>query len=238
MSHADEVILLVGGRGTRLRSVVSDVPKPLAPVAGRPFLAWLLDSCARQGMRRAILATGYRAEQIQAFAGNRWQGMEVVYSHEQSPLGTGGAIARALPMVRSLGVHLINGDTWLDYQPLALEAATRTRGCRLGVALARVPDIGRYGAVEVQAGRVTGFREKGGAGAGWINAGSYFLAADGMAALPSPAQGYSFEERVLTAWAGNGDVAAFTETDAFIDIGVPEDFDRAQGWFGRKQGRP
>ena len=92
MSLATEVIVLVGGFGTRLQAVVADVPKPLAPVAGRPFLAYLLDAYAAAGMRRAILATGYRAEQVRAFAGTRWNGMEIAYSHEDSPLGTGGAI--------------------------------------------------------------------------------------------------------------------------------------------------
>lgn len=224
---ADEVIVLVGGLGTRLRSVVPDLPKPLAPVAGRPFLAWLLDAFAVAGMRRAILATGYRSELVEDAIGRRWQGMEVGYSHEDSPLGTGGAVRQAATRVAGDGVHLANGDTFLRYDPHALEAAARAAGCPMGIALARVDDIGRYGAVEVGAGKVAGFREKGGSGPGLINAGSYFLTAEALQRLPREAA-WSFEERVLVPWSAEGKVAAFEATSGFIDIGVPEDYARAQ----------
>lgn len=227
----EEIIILVGGLGTRLRQVVPDLPKPLAPVAGRPFLAWLLDACADAGLRRVILATGYRAHQIEEQVGDRWRDMEVVHSVEESPLGTGGAIRQALAYVRGDGVHLANGDTFLRYDPRALEDATRARGCVLGIALAAVDDVGRYGAVEVADGRVVGFREKGGVGAGLINAGSYFLAAEGFARLPDAAGAWSFEEQVLRPWSAAGQVAAFERTSDFIDIGVPEDYARAQSLF-------
>jgi D-glycero-alpha-D-manno-heptose 1-phosphate guanylyltransferase len=223
--------VLAGGLGTRLREVVPDLPKPLAPVAGRPFLAWLLDAFEQAGMRRAILATGYRSEAIEQTIGTDWGRMEVAYSREEQPLGTGGAIRQAAGLVRGDGVHLVNGDTFLRYDPRALEAATRACGCALGLALARVEDVGRYGAVEVAAGRVAGFREKGGAGPGLINAGSYFLATDGLGRLPGgPA--YSFESCVLVPWSDAGQVAAFDRTSDFIDIGVPEDYARAQALFG------
>jgi D-glycero-alpha-D-manno-heptose 1-phosphate guanylyltransferase len=228
---AVEAIILAGGLGTRLRDVVPDLPKPLAPVAGRPFLAWLLDAFAGSGMRRVILATGYLSEQIEDFAGGAWQGMEIAYSRETERLGTGGAVGLALQCVQGDGVHVVNGDTWLRYAPRELEQATRDRGCALGIALARVDDVGRYGAVEVEDGRVRGFREKGGSGPGLINAGAYFLTAEAMARLPDePA--WSFEQAVLVPWASRGDVAGFTDTKDFIDIGVPEDYARAQRQFG------
>lgn len=231
---ASEAIVLVGGLGTRLRAAVPDLPKPLAPVAGRPFLAWLLDAYAEAGMRRVVLATGYRSQQIEEAIGRHWRGMEVAYSPEESPLGTGGAIAQALAKVQGDGVHLANGDTFLRYQPAALEAATREGGCALGIALARVDDVGRYGAVEVARGRVVGFREKGGSGAGLINAGSYFLAGEGFAQVAGRAGAWSFEECVLHPWSGRGEVAAFDATSDFIDIGVPEDYARAQAMFAER----
>lgn len=228
---AEEAIVLVGGLGTRLRAVVSDVPKPLAPVAGRPFLAWLLDAYAAAGLRRVVLATGYRSGQVEAAVGRAWQGMEVAYSREDQPLGTGGAIRQAIDLVHATGgVHLANGDTFLRYDPAALESATRDAGVALGIALATVDDVGRYGAVEVDRGRVSGFREKGGSGPGLINAGSYFLSRDGFAGLPQE-RTWSFEERVLLPWSARGDVAAFLATSDFIDIGVPEDYARAQALF-------
>ena len=230
MSLATEVIVLVGGFGTRLQAVVADVPKPLAPVAGRPFLAYLLDAYAAAGMRRAILATGYRAEQVRAFAGTRWNGMEIAYSHEDSPLGTGGAIRQATASINSDGAHVANGDTFLHYSPQALERAAVALGVPMSVALVRVDDVGRYGAVDVHDGLIHAFREKGGSGAGLVNAGSYFLAGDALARLPSQVT-FSFEADVLFPWSAAGRVAAFADTSGFIDIGVPEDYARAQAMF-------
>ena len=227
---ADEAIVLAGGFGTRLRGVVDDLPKPLAPVAGRPFLARLLDRLAGDGIRRCILATGYLAERIEAAIGPRWQGMEIAYSVEPAPLGTGGAIRLAAGSLRGSGAHVLNGDTWLAYSPAALEAAARALDAPLAMALARVDDVARYGAVEIAAGRAIAFREKGERGPGWINAGCYFLDARALDALPA-AQAFSFEHAVLQPGAARGEVAAMTDTAGFIDIGVPEDYARAQGLF-------
>lgn len=224
---ADEAIILAGGFGTRLRDVVADVPKPLAPVAGKPFLAWLLDRLAGQGMRRCILATGYKADAIEREIGSHWAGMDIVHSVEGRPLGTGGAIRQAARLLHGHGAHVLNGDTWLVYSPMALEQATRDAGAAIGLALAQVADVARYGAVDMHSGLATGFREKGGTGQGWINAGCYFLGAQALAALPAT-DSFSFETDVLLPMAADGRVAAWTQTRDFIDIGVPEDFHRAQ----------
>ena len=224
---ADEAIILAGGFGTRLRGVVDDVPKPLAPVAGRPFLAWLLDRLATGGMRRCILATGYLSDVIEQRIGARWQGMEIAYSVEPEPLGTGGAIRLAATRLQGDAAHVLNGDTWLEYDPVALEDTARAAGASMTIALARVDDVARYGAVDIDNGRVTGFREKGESGPGWINAGCYFLGADALAALPAR-DAFSFEQDVLQPRVQARAVAAFTATAGFIDIGVPEDYARAQ----------
>ena len=227
---ADEAIILAGGFGTRLRGIVDDVPKPLAPVAGRPFLVWVLDRLAASGRRRCILATGYMSETIEQSIGMRWQGMDIAYSVESEPLGTGGAIALAATRLHGDAAHVLNGDTWLEYQPAALEAAARAVDAPMAIALARVDDVARYGAVDVADGRIVGFREKGEAGPGWINAGCYFLGEDAIAALPVlPA--FSFEREVLQPMVAAGRVMGFSETAGFIDIGVPEDYARAQRQF-------
>ena len=223
----DEAIVLAGGFGTRLRGIVDDVPKPLAPVAGRPFLAWLLDRLAAGGMRRCILATGYLSDVIEQRIGARWQGMEIAYSVEPEPLGTGGAIRLAASRLQGDAAHVLNGDTWLEYDPVALEDTARAAGASMAIALARVDDVARYGAVDIDNGRVTGFREKGESGPGWINAGCYFLGADALAALPVR-DAFSFEQDVLQPRVQARAVAAFTATAGFIDIGVPEDYARAQ----------
>lgn len=224
---ADEAIVLAGGFGTRLRGIVDDVPKPLAPVAGRPFLAWLLDRLAAGGMRRCILATGYLSELIEQRIGTSWQGMDIAYSLEPEPLGTGGAIRLAATRLQGDAAHVLNGDTWLEYDPAALEDAARASNASMAIALARVDDVARYGAVDIDHGRVAGFREKGEAGPGWINAGCYFLGAEALAALPAR-EAFSFEQDVLQPRVQAGVVAAFTATSGFIDIGVPEDYARAQ----------
>lgn len=225
----DEILILAGGFGTRLRSEVPDLPKPLAPVAGRPFLAYLLDRYAATGMRRVILATGYLGDVIERTIGDRWAGMDVFYSREETPLGTGGAITAAAKLVQGEGLHVCNGDTYLEYSPAALEAAAQ--GLPMSIALARVDDVSRYGAVDVEHGRVLRFHEKRPGGAGLINAGSYYLSAQALASLPGEAA-FSFEKQVLEPAVAAGRVGALVETAAFIDIGVPEDFHRAQTLFG------
>lgn len=230
MPWADEAIVLAGGRGTRLQSVVSDLPKPLAPVAGRPFLAWVLDRLAEAGMRRVIIATGYMADAVERSLGHAWGTMALHYSVEAGPLGTGGAIGLAATQLQGTSAHVLNGDTFLRYSPRDFETQVRNQGCTVGVTLARVDDVSRYGAVECIDGKVSRFREKGRGGPGWINAGSYFLAEDGLRAMPAGAP-HSFETDVLEPMAASGKVAGYAETSGFIDIGVPEDYRRAQGLF-------
>jgi D-glycero-alpha-D-manno-heptose 1-phosphate guanylyltransferase len=228
--RTEEAIVLAGGYGARLRSVVSDVPKPMAPVGGRPFLAWVLDCLAAQGLRRVVLATGFMADKVQAAIGGRWQGMDIAYSVEREPLGTGGALKLAASQLRGEAAHMLNGDTFLRYSLSGIEDAAIAAHTPIAVALAQVPDVARYGAVTVHDGRITTFNDKGGQGPGLINAGSYYLSADALQTLPGQAA-FSFETEVLRPQAAAGRLAAFTQTQEFIDIGVPEDFLRAQALF-------
>ncbi len=229
--RSDEAIVLVGGLGTRLRGVVSDLPKPLAPVAGRPFLAWLLDQMADSGFRHVILASGYMADKVAQVAGSEWRGMRVDHAIESRPLGTGGAVREASRLLLGGSSHLLNGDTFLRYQPRRLEQLLEATGGTIAMALASVPDVGRYGAVACSEGRVLGFREKGDAGPGLINAGCYFLSAEALATLPGE-ECYSFESAVLAPATAAGLVRGDAQTDGFIDIGVPDDYRRAQDLFG------
>lgn len=227
---AREIIILAGGRGTRLRSVVADVPKPMARVAGRPFLGYLLDFYANAGFGRAILSTGYMADAIADFAGDRWQGMEIVHAVEPASLGTGGAVKFAARHLHGDSAFIANGDTWLAYDPAGLQAFTTEAGSWLGIALASVPDVARYGAVRTDGAKVAAFEEKGGAGAGWINGGVYFATADALDHLPTE-DVFSFETELLRPFAQIGRVAGYRVTREFIDIGVPEDYYRAQTQF-------
>ncbi|XRD88366.1 NTP transferase domain-containing protein [Dyella nitratireducens] len=210
--------------------MVPDLPKPLAPVAGRPFLAYLLDQLAQGDMRHVILATGYMAEKIEQTIGDRWRGMDITYSREAEPLGTGGAIRQATQLLKGDATHLVNGDTFVRVDLGGLEDFTRALQLPIGMALAWVPNSARYGAVNIEEGRVVGFQEKGSRAAGYINAGTYFLTSRAIAALPT-VKNYSFETDVLRPKALAGGVAAFSESLDFIDIGVPDDYLRAQGMF-------
>jgi len=219
-----EAIVLAGGFGTRLRAVVSDVPKPLAPVAGRPFLHWLLDGLAQQGISRVILATGYMGEVVQDSLGEQFAGMALIYAREKAPLGTGGALYAALEHATGERVFVLNGDTWLG-APLAPLAAEAPRA-DLVLAVRPVPDRARYGSVSVEGTRVLGLEEKGSSGPGLVNAGVYIVRAD----LPQrrPITGaFSLEEQVL-ANPGTLDLRAHATDAPFLDIGTPEDFARAQ----------
>lgn len=233
----DEAIVLAGGLGTRLRGVVDDVPKPLAPVAGRPFVAWLLDALAQQGMRRVVLATGYLGDRVEDTFGDRWSDVPLVYSRETEPLGTGGAIVLAMQHIAGDGCFVLNGDTWLELVLADLEAAVRQADARLGVALAEVPDIARYGAVHVENGYVTGFIEKGCAGPGFVNAGVYWMRR-GLLDGHSPGTAFSFERKVLVPAVAHERVTGFRDTRDFIDIGIPEDFRRAQALFAQDEHEP
>jgi D-glycero-alpha-D-manno-heptose 1-phosphate guanylyltransferase len=226
MTGTDEALVLAGGLGTRLRSVVQDVPKPLAPIDGRPFVAWLLDALVAQGMRRIVLATGYLGDVVERELGTTWAGAALAYSRETEPLGTGGAIALAVNLIEGDSFFVLNGDTWLGIDYRAFDAQSEDDRAPLAMALAHVDDTARYGAVRVQDAHVAGFVEKGQSGPGYINAGVYRLTRRMLDAFPGEKR-FSFEKDVLEPAVVRGDVGAYTRTEGFIDIGVPEDYARA-----------
>ena len=223
-----EAVILAGGFGTRLRAVVSDVPKPMAPIGGQPFLALLMAHLARNGFQRVVLSVGYLADAIVAHFGSEWRGMAVDYAREEVPLGTGGAIRAALARCRADHVHVFNGDTYLGLDCAVTEALWDAR--RTPIIVAReVPDTARYGRLEVDAGgRVTGFLEKSASGGpGWINAGCYVLPASIVDEFP-PGDPFSFETGYLRDAVARRPVLACPTDAEFIDIGTPEDYARAQ----------
>lgn len=223
-----EAIILAGGLGTRLRPRVADGPKPMADVAGKPFLAWLLDYLAGQGITGAILSVGYRGEMIEDHFGADYAGVALRYVVEEAPLGTGGAINLALAESREAPVFVVNGDTMLCLDYRAMLATHRRRGAAaMTMALRRVADAGRYGTVALSGDRVTGFAASGGVGPGLINSGVYLVPSDLFRGRDLP-QVFSFERDFLPLAASEGRVAGFTTDAWFLDIGVPEDYDRAQ----------
>lgn len=191
-----EAIILAGGRGTRLRSVVPDLPKPMAPVAGRTFLSYLLDFVIDHGITRICLSTGYKAEAIEDYFGASLRGVSIVYAHEESPLGTGGAIRAALPSKPAPDVFVLNGDSFAQVDLRAMFEQHKSCGERLTIALTQVSECARYGAAAFRNGHVERFSEKGPSGAGYINAGIYLLRRDLFDAFALP-DVFSFEQQML-----------------------------------------
>jgi D-glycero-alpha-D-manno-heptose 1-phosphate guanylyltransferase len=228
-----QAIVLAGGLGTRLRGVVPDLPKPMAPVAGRPFLEWILDRLVDARFDDAVMAVGYRHEAIHDHFGDRYRGLALRYSVEDRPLGTGGAIRLAAAVVDGDPLFVLNGDTYLEVDYRAMLAAHVAVGESMTLAAHRVADVGRYGALDVRDGRVCGFVEKGTGGVGLINAGTYLVSRRVLDRMPAD-RAFSFEQDLLVPEMRTIRPLAFVAEGLFIDIGVPEDFARAQELFARR----
>jgi len=225
-----EAIVLAGGLGTRLRQVVQDLPKPLAPVAGRPFLAIVLDHLSRQGFTSVVLSVGYKHEQVRAAFGDAFAGLSLRYAVEETPLGTGGAIRLATRRCEESEIFVMNGDTYLEVEFGAMRQAHRAARARLSVCTVQVPDVARYGAVVVEGSRIAGFAAGGSAGPGPINAGVYLMARDLLEGMGLP-EAFSFERDVLAPKLDELRPLAFAARGMFIDIGIPADYARAQQLF-------
>lgn len=218
--------MLAGGFGTRLSQVIADVPKPMAPIRGRPFLEFLLGLLGAAKVQRAVLSLGYKAELIRRHFGDAFGGLQLDYVVEDKPLGTGGAIRLAMAQCRHDHVFVFNGDTYLDLEFAGVEQLWQQN--RAPIIVGReVPSTARYGRLTVAQGRVAGFEEKGAAGPGVINAGCCVLnrgQLDGFA----PGTPFSFETDYLAGAVARERFDLFMTQGQFIDIGTPEDLARAQ----------
>jgi NDP-sugar pyrophosphorylase family protein len=214
--------ILAGGLGTRLRSALPGRPKVLAPVAGRPHIEHLLEQITAAGISRAVLLVGHLADQVRDVLGDEACGVSLEYSAEPSPLGTGGAVAYALPLLRDQRVLLLNGDSHCDADLGAFVRWHVRRRAEASMLLAQVEDAGRFGRVEAEDGYVMLFTEKGRPGPGWINAGVYVIKPGLLESLPGGV--FSLEQGVFPLWAREGRLAAYESTARFIDIGTPESF--------------
>lgn len=221
-----EAIVLAGGFGTRLKEVVPDLPKPMAPVAGRPFLEILLSMLARKGFTRVVLSLGFMSEKVISHFGDNYSGMELVYEVESQPLGTGGAIRAALMHCLTDHAFIFNGDTYLDLEVDELESLWQARHHPV-IVVRKVPDTARFGRVEMSDGRINAFLEKGMSGAGLINAGCYVLPKGALDdfALGQP---FSLETEFFIKYLQRIRFDGFVTHGQFIDIGVPDDYVLAQ----------
>lgn len=226
-----DVIILAGGLGTRLRSVISDIPKCMAPVAGKPFLSYLLDYLSKYDVNRVILSVGYLREVIFSWmkinAAN--YPFNIEYAVENEPLGTGGGIRLAMQKVQSSQVAILNGDTFFDVDLDTLLAKHNEAHRPISLALKSMRNFDRYGRVMLHenSDEIVAFKEKTFCEDGLINGGVYVMDknADIFDSLP---QKFSFETEVLQPQCLKHNLSGFVYDAYFIDIGIPSDYQRVQ----------
>jgi NDP-sugar pyrophosphorylase family protein len=229
-----KAVLLVGGLGTRLKSVVASTPKPLAAVGGRPFLELLVRQLRHQEIRRIVMCTGYLAQEVESQLGDgrKWD-LTIEYSKESQPMGTAGAIKLAEPLLSDESDFLVmNGDSFIDVDFQELIQFHRRNNGIASVAVLRIRNEQRYGTVQVTPeGRVTGFKEKtDGDPAGLINAGIYVFNRRILDCIPHG--NVSLEKDIFPSVLDQG-IYTLEQHGVFIDIGTPEDYARAQKLFGQ-----
>lgn len=231
-----DVVVLAGGLGTRLRSVVSDRPKVLVPINGVPFLRLYLNWLRGFGTRRVVLSLGHMAGMVQDYVKSEtWSGMEIETSVESSPLGTGGGVRAALPLIRSQTALVTNGDSLTRLDLCRFVEFHHRKAARLSMVLTWLPQVSASGLVETDANdAVTSFTEKPAdrAAGGHISAGLYLMQRDAIKEIPAD-KPVSIEKDVFPRFCGRGFYALKGEFP-FIDIGTPESYRRAAEFFEPK----
>ncbi|MBP7528248.1 MAG: nucleotidyltransferase family protein [Syntrophorhabdaceae bacterium] len=218
-----KAIILAGGMGTRLKGVVDDLPKPMAPVGRKPFLEYIIIALAAQGLREIILSVGYRKDVIRSHFedGTRW-GVNIFYSEEDTPLGTGGSVRQALMMSGESHSLILNGDTFNQLDFKEMERHHLSRDCLATIGLRHEDDAGRYGTVRLNEGfEITEFREKSPHDSGYINCGAYIM--DTTIVDHMPVGPFSLENDFFPGLIAHG-MSGFISHGFFIDIGIPSTY--------------
>lgn len=222
-----KAIVLCGGLGTRLGELTRDTPKPLIPVAGRPFLEYVLDQLLTAPIEEIVLAVSFQWQKIYETIGEQWKGVKITYSIEQNALGTGGAIRQAMDQSNLEEAIIVNGDTLLKIDVHSLLQFSQDNLADIGIALKEIDDCARYGKVTLDKfSRVLAFEEKGQRSSGFINSGVYFIKSSVFSSVN--AETFSFEKDIITRRIGNISIYGMKTNAYFIDIGIPEDLARAQ----------
>jgi D-glycero-alpha-D-manno-heptose 1-phosphate guanylyltransferase len=224
-------VILAGGLGTRLRSVVPDKPKALADVGGRPFIEYLLDQLAQEGIQSVVLCTGHLGDQIQNRLGRVYNKIALHYSREPHPLGTGGALRLALPMLESDTVLVLNGDSYCGARLNEFMVWHAERQSHATILLTETEDTRRFGRVQIDdKGRVLRFSEKSDTqGPGWINAGIYLVRRQTIESIET-GRAVSIEREVFPGWIGKG-LHGFPSGGRLWDIGLPSAYAQANAEF-------
>ena len=216
-----EAIVLAGGFGTRLSTVVSDVPKPMAPINGRPFLEYLLNDLSEKGINRVILAVGYKKEIIKSHFKEKYKNIDIIYSDEDIPLGTGGAIKKALTLAKGEDIFVINGDTFFDVSLKEMYQFHKKNNSKLTLAIKEMEKFDRYGSLILEGDKIIKFEEKKYIDKGYINGGIYLINKE---LLKKEEESFSFEKEILENEKFMIEKYGYKSEGYFIDIGVPKDY--------------
>ncbi len=224
-----QAVILAGGLGTRLRSVVSDRPKPMALVEDRPFLEYVIQGLKKSGIDEIIFAVGYKGSMVEEYFGDgKKLGIRAKYAYEEELLGTAGAIKNAGKYVTEDQFFVLNGDTFYQMDFGELNRIQKEKNLDMALVLREVPDISRYGAARLTDGMLTAFNEKSGnTGTGTINGGVYLMKRALLYEIPDGK--VSLENECIPRWMHEGRrLGGIVNDGYFIDIGVPEDYFRFQ----------
>lgn len=224
----NEAIILAGGLGTRLRSVIDTIPKVMASVNEKPFLEYIFLWLEKYKIRRVILAVGYKHEIIEEYFGSRFHNIEIIYSLEEKPLGTGGAIKLALEKIEKQNIVIINGDTFFNVELKEMYREHIENNLDITIALKPLTNFDRYGSVVIsQNDRIIEFVEKTTTKKGLINGGVYIIKNAHNLFLPN-IEVFSFEKDILEMQLDKFIIGGFICDEYFIDIGIPKDYIIAQ----------
>ncbi|MFH0894337.1 MAG: nucleotidyltransferase family protein [Bacteroidota bacterium] len=228
-----EAVILAGGFGTRLKSVLSDLPKPMAPVNNRPFLEYILDYLIRSGINKFVLSVGHMHEAVTSHFGNSYKNIPIVYAIEEQALGTGGGIRFALSFTETENVLVLNGDTLFPVDLNVLLDKHMLMQSSFTLAAKKMEDVSRYGTVKIENNRISGFEEKKNrCEQGLINGGVYYIQRDFFTKTNMPEK-FSLEKDCLEQFFKTEMICGLAFDDFFLDIGIPEDYEKAASAFER-----
>lgn len=223
-----EAVILAGGFGTRLQSLGFNEPKPMLKIQGFPILEHILNFLSKSNFRHVILSTGFKHIQIYDYFGHKYKDIKISYSFEERPLGTGGAIIKAARNIKNDHFYVFNGDTYSDIDLYELEEEWLKSKQPILVGK-EVEDTNRYGRLVVEKGRIINIQEKQNIGPGCINLGCYILIKELFSEYLLD-KNYSFEKDLLPNIIKNNNFLFFNHTGSFIDIGIPDDYHKAQNF--------
>ena len=224
-------VILAGGLGTRLRKIVSDRPKVMAEINGKPFLYYLLDQLAEAGIERVVISTGYMSQIIEETIGSLYRNLHIEYSREEKPLGTAGALKLSKQIVDSEYCLVMNGDSYTEFDVFSLFMFFKEKKASIVLLVKMVPDASRFGTIHInEQNEIIRFTEKGGTiDNGFINAGIYMMESSAFNKIPDR-EPCSLEYDFFPVMIGKG-IYGSEANGKFIDIGTPKSYAQAEKFF-------